>query len=61
MAMTDARLAEIEAYARAMCTGKPSVLAEDMVPDLLAEVRRLKRENRLLSLSRGVPDTLGMH
>lgn len=57
--MTDERLAEIEGYARVVCAVKPSMLAEDMVPELIAEVRRLKREVHLLNLSRGVPSVVG--
>lgn len=34
--------------------------ARQDVPDLIAEVRRLQREVRLLNLSRGVPNLVGM-
>lgn len=34
--------------------------AREDIPDLLTEVRRLRRENHLLSLSRGIPSTVGL-
>lgn len=35
------------------------ILAEEFIPDLIAAIRRLKRENHLLSLSRGIPSAVG--
>ncbi len=52
--MSDERLAEIENHAQAMRAVKKSYLAEDLVPELIAEVRRLRRALQLSEASRGV-------
>lgn len=49
--MDEQRLAEIEKYARAMIDhGNLGALAGGMVPELIAEVRRLRAENLDLAL-----------
>lgn len=55
--MTDERLAEIEVYLETH--GWDSEDWQNMMPELLAEIRRLRRENHLLTLSRGDLSVVG--
>lgn len=62
--MSDARLAEIQGSLAMGCAGHEEsdgfisscVCFEDVAMELIAEVRRLRRENHLLHLSRGSAD-----
>lgn len=62
--MSDARLAEIEAqmaYPSKCGYGKSAKCYHHAYADeLLAEIRRLRREVRLLELSRGTPSLVGL-
>lgn len=58
--VTDERLAEYEATARRWIEeGIGPIIARRVMTELLAEVRRLRRENRLLHLSRGTLSAVG--
>lgn len=54
--MTEERLAEIEDSSGKVRIGPDFDVT---VSQLIAEVRRLQRENHLLSLSRGMPSIVG--
>lgn len=53
-------LEQEERLAACAAAGIGPIWMRTTIPDLIAEVRRLRRENHLLNLSRGVPSAVGL-